>query len=389
MTSFEQRRSARPRRPLRRTARTAVATAAALVGALALTACTGQAELLLQTYPSPTAVVPAATAAAAPPMPEADVIALADRMFLTAHGRTMFYATQPSLADAEEVATACADAGGADADGWFTGGCFVGAQHRDADRIFVFRPGDERLAESMVSVAAHELLHAAYARLGLLERATVDALVAEAVARVPADDPVHEQIEWSADGDASARANEQFAYLGSQIALEGGFPSQLEDVYAQFFTDRSALVETHRRAASVVQDTIAAADAAFASAAAQESQNAHDRAQLDADRGGYEAALAAYSADVERFNAMPVEERARWQVTLQPASAEPVTMSWEASLTYRLEELERFRGDLETRASTLAAAEAVAADLRADAEQRRADAVALVRADNPNAVIQQ
>ncbi|WP_206447526.1 hypothetical protein [Agrococcus sp. KRD186] len=387
MTLVEQRPSSTPRRLGRRAARTAITIAGTLAGALGLTACVGQPPLQLETYPSPAAVVPATPTAAALPLPDAEVVELADRMFLTAEGRTTFYATQPTLADAEAIETACADAVDAGAEGWFTGGCFVGGQHRDADRIFVFRPGDERLAESMVTVAAHELLHAAYARLSLLDRATVDGLVAEAAASVPSDDPVLEQIERSTDGDASTRANEQFAYLGSQITLQSGFPAQLEDVYARLFTDRSALVDTHRRAASVVEETIAAAEAAIASAAAQESQTARDRAQLEADRGGYEAALAAYSADLERFNATPLEERARWEVTLQPEGAEPITMSWEASLTYRHDELERFRGDLESRASALSAAEAAAEDLRTDAEQRRADAVALMRAANPNAVI--
>ncbi|MGC5075676.1 hypothetical protein [Agrococcus sp. DT81.2] len=389
MTLVEQRPPFRPRRPRQRTARTAIIIAGALAGALALTACVGHPQLQLHTYPSPAPVVPATPTAVALPLPDAEAVALADRMFLTADSRTMFYETQPTLADAEEIETACADARDADADDRFTGGCFIGTRHRDADRIFIFRPGDERLVESMVTVAAHELLHAAYARLSTLERATVDDLVAEAAARVPADDPVHEQIEWSTRGDATQRATEQFAYLGSQVALPSGFPAQLEDVYARFFTDRTALVDTHRRAITVVQDTIAAADAAFASAAAQESQNAHDRAQLDADRRGYETALATYSTDVERFNAMPVEERSRWQATLQPAGAEPVTMSWEASLTYRHDELERFRSDLEARAPTLSGAEATAAGLRADAEQRHADAIALVRAANPNAVIQE
>lgn len=387
MTLVGQRPS--PRRcPRRRAARAAIIIAGALAGMLAFTGCVGHRQLRLETYPSQASVVPATPVADAPPLPDAEVVALADRMFLTAEGRAMFFATQPRLADAEEIETACADASDAEGDGRFTGGCFVGAQHRDADRVFIFRPSDERLAESMVTVAAHELLHAAYARFSPMERASVDSLVAEAASGVPGDDPVHGQIEWSAGGDATKRATEQFAYLGSQVELRSGFPAELEDIYARLFTDRTALVDTHRRATSVVQDTIAAADAAFSAAAAQESQNANARAQLDADRRGYEGALAAYSVDVERFNATPVEERPRWQVTMQPAGAETITMSWEASLIYRRDELERFRNDLEARNSMLVGAEAAAADLRADAEQRRADAIDLVRAANPNAVIQ-
>lgn len=384
MTTFEQRRTSRPRRA----ARTATALAGMLVGSLGLAGCVGDAEQRLQTDRTPASAVPTTPAAAALPLPDAEVVELADRMFLTVAGREVFYATQPRLAGAAEIETACADAIDADAEGRFTGGCFVGAaQHRDADRIFIFRPGDERLLESMVTVAAHELLHAAYARFDPMERARVEALAAEATALVPQDDPVHDQIEWSVDGDESNRANEQFAYLGSQIALEAGFPAGLDDVYARYFTDRAALVDTHRRASSVIEDAIAAADAANAAAAAQESQNAQDRAQLTADRSGYDTALASYSADVERFNGMPPEERARWEVTLRPVDAEPITMSWEASLRYRQEELERVSGELGSRAAALASAEATATDLRAEAESRRADAIALALAANPNAVV--
>jgi hypothetical protein len=200
---------------------------------------------------------------------------------------------------------------------------------------------------------------------------------------------VHEQISWSVGDDEANRTNEQFAYLGSQIALPGGFPELLEDVYALFFTDRAALVQTHVRASAVIGDAIAAADAVWAEVGTRESENARARAQLTADRGGYDEALAAYDADVHRFNATPPEEQARWEVTLRPAGAEPVTMSWEASLSYRRDELEHFRSDIESRAAALASADAAAAGLRAAAEAARADAIALVRAANPHAVIEE
>lgn len=369
-------------------ARAALAAACAVAGSLALSACTGLPHLPLPDGQDPAPAVTPPPAAV--PLPEADpeVIALADRMFLTEEGRTLFLSTLPELADAERIETACAGAGDTDADGVFTGGCFVGSQHRMDDRIYVFRPSDERLAESMVTVAAHELLHAAYARLSPMERATVDPLLAEATAGVPADDPIHEQIAWSTDGDDAKLATERFSYLGSQIRPAGGFAAELERVYARWFTDRAALVDTHHRASSVVQDSIAAADAAFSTAAGQESQNAQARAQLDADRRAYDSALAAYSADLAQFEATPVEERGRWEVTLRPVGAEPVTMSWEASLTYRHDELEGFRADLAARDAALTQAEASAAALRADAEQQRADAIALVRAANPNAEIE-
>lgn len=352
---------------------------------LALVACNGT-QGLLPSLDSAPAVAPSA---APLPLPDADVVALADQMFLTAEGRAMFYASQPQLADADEIETECAGAGDTGAGDRFIGGCFIttAGQHPDAGRIFVFRPADDRLRESMVTVGAHELLHAAYARFGPGQQAQVDALVAEATALMPADDPVHEQIEWSTGDDAGNRASERFAYLGSQVALEAGIPEPLEDIYALSFADRAALVETHRRASAVIDDALAAVDAAWAHVQTLESHNAQARAQLQADRDGYDAAFNTYTADLERFNATPPEEQARWEVTLRPAGEQPVTMTWEASLTYRREELERFRGELDARSVALAAAEATASSARAEADALQADAMALVQAANPKAHI--
>ncbi|WP_157674202.1 hypothetical protein [Agrococcus carbonis] len=378
--------------------RTAVGTAA-LLAAVAL----GGAMALwggivpprgYDTGPAPSAAAPQPTsgtpAADAPPdaAPDAEVVALADAMFLTDEGRSIFFAARPRLVDADAIAVECAGVGDADASDLFTGGCFVGqALSRDADRIFVLRPDDERLHGSMVSIAAHELLHAVYARASPMERAQIDRLVADATAMVPASDPVHEQIEWSVAGDEANRANEQFAYLGSQVAVAGGFPAQLEERYARIFTDRLALVDAHRRADAVVDDAVAAADAAWSAANDAAARTARDRAQLDADRRGYDAAAATYGEDLARFEATPAEEQARWEVTLRPAGGAELTMSWEASLQYRWEELERYRGELAARATEVESAEAEASALRAEAEQRRADALALARAANPNAVI--
>ncbi|WP_306233096.1 hypothetical protein [Agrococcus beijingensis] len=356
---------------------------AAVCLAAALVACGPQLDVdrAPSTAPSPTPT------AAPLPLPADDVIALADQMLLTSEGRTVFFESQPRLADADEIVVECAGVGDAGADDRFTGGCFLGSggTNRDADRIFVFRPADARLAESMVTVGAHELLHAVYARFEPGERAQVDALVVQAAALVPADDPVHEQIEWSVGDAEPNRANEQFAYLGSQIAIEGGFPELLEDVYALFFTDRAALVEAHRRAGAVIDDARAAAEAAWAEVGPQESANAQERAQLEADRGGYASAASTYTADLDRFNATPAEEQARWEVTLTPVGEAPITMSWQASLTYRWEQLEGFRAELEARAAALASAGATAASARAEAERLQADALALIQAANPNA----
>ncbi|GAA3932601.1 hypothetical protein [Microbacterium soli] len=325
----------------------------------------------------------------APPPPlTGETAELADRMQLSDEGRELFARTRPELVGADEIGEVCADAVHGQSEDWSVRGCFLltSAEGRPG-RIYVYRPGDDRLVDAMVTVAAHELLHAVYANMRADERAVVDELMPAAAARVPADDPVHAQITASVGDEDDSRATEQFAYLGSQVALDGGFDPALEEIYAGVFTDRMALVEAHRRSLDAVDDVLAAVKSAWAHVAEQEQANAQQRAQLDADRAAYDEAVRAYDADRAEFDATPAEERERWQVTLTPKGGEPMTMSWEESLTYRHEELERYRVDIEERARSLADAEAATAALRAETEALRADALALLRAANPGASI--
>ncbi|MGW4930445.1 hypothetical protein ACWEOH_14955 [Agromyces sp. NPDC004153] len=172
--------------------------------------------------------------------PDAEIAALADEAFLTVEGREIFFDARPRLRDEDELLRACDrrafepdDSGGST-----TVGCYSGY-----DVISIFKPDDARLRPMMVTTAAHELLHAVYARLDPAERDEVDALVEAELVRVPADDVVHEQIAASVGDRSENRASELFAYLGSQVALDGGFDPELEAYYARYFTDRDALVD--------------------------------------------------------------------------------------------------------------------------------------------------
>ena len=192
----------------------------------------------------------------AAPAPAQDALALADQMFLSDEGRSVFFEMQPEILDAAGIEEACPDVA-ADSpveQGWYNAGCFMATTFggtKTVGRIYILRPVDPRLAEQMVTTGAHELLHAFYAQLGENERAFVDGLVAAEAARIPVDDVVHAQIESSTGGDERNRSTEQFAYLGSQVMPDGGFAPELEAIYARTFTDRAALVDVYRRTTGI------------------------------------------------------------------------------------------------------------------------------------------
>ena len=171
-----------------------------------------------------------------PPDPDAEVAALADSMFLTPEGRALFYQTRPRVSDVDEIAEVCAD-GKVLPDDLYHAGCYLGS-----DRIFILREAGP--GATMVTTAAHELLHAVYRRLGDGERARIDALVTAEMARIPAGDPIHAQVEASVGDSRTAWPDERFAYLGTQIATP--FDADLEAFYARYFTDRRALAALYR-----------------------------------------------------------------------------------------------------------------------------------------------
>ncbi|MFB2596287.1 hypothetical protein ACEXQE_00700 [Herbiconiux sp. P17] len=217
---------------------------------------------------------------------------VADRIGFTDEGREIFEATEPELLSDAPFREACIDDSDAGDDGDESGstvGCYYGIG--DTGRIAIFEPSDERLADQMAVTAAHEFLHAAYDHLTSEDRDRLDSLLDARWAQLPADDPLRDNLEMSAQGHADSVGTEEFAYLGSEIADAG---PELEAYYAPYFRDRQAVVaidaadeamwagvDAEYRAAV---DALAAADQADASAR---------RAEVDRLDADYEALIAA------------------------------------------------------------------------------------------------
>ncbi len=172
-------------------------------------------------------------AAAAPPT---DIVSLADEATMTAVGRDLFFRHEPQLLDAADYAGLCPPG---------AAGCYSAA----ATSIVVYRPEDERLHGWMLTVAVHEMLHAAYDSLSVAEHREVEALLAATVAALGPDDPLPVQVELSVAGREESRASEQFAYVGTQVAHVA---PDLEAVYARFLDDRQAVVRAYTSASTFV-----------------------------------------------------------------------------------------------------------------------------------------
>jgi hypothetical protein len=323
---------------------------------------------------------PVAAAVVGIPDPASDAVDLAHRTLLTEDGREILYDAAPRMLG-DDIREACARPSDQPGDEIVAVGCYTGWS--GAGRILVYRPSDDRLAGSIVVTTAHELLHAAYARLSPDERGRVAELVAAETARLSPDDPTLAQIDWSVGGYEPNRATEQFAYLGSQVALDGGFAPELEQIYARYFTDRMALVEIHHQSIAVVDDLAGQLQSAWDDLAAAEQSAADARARLDADRAWHEQAVPQYNDEVARFNAMDPTVRATWTETLTSPDGVERTLTWSDALAQRLADLDRVRTELETQGPVIAQQEADAAAQRSRVEALAADLDNLLDAAHP------
>jgi hypothetical protein len=310
----------------------------------------------------------------------AETSQIADRIGFTDEGTDIFLATRPELLDSGDFRRACDDTPDGTDGEFSTVGCFYGFGEQFG-RIAIFRPRDARLADQIVVTAAHEFLHAAYARLSVGEHARLDALLDARWSAIPADDPIRASLASSVGSVAENRPTEEFAYLGTEIA--DGVDPALEAYYARFFRDRGAVVAIHAADRALWNGLEDGYRAQSAAVTGQAQANADASAQLQADRARLDTERAEYNRQVAEYNARSPEARARIFVTESDGSV--TNEPFGSYLAGRLAEFGTRQAENDARATRLAAAETAAAAARTEAERLAADLDALDAAAVPAA----
>lgn len=160
--------------------------------------------------------------------PSAEIVRLADNIKMTEEGRRLFYVYHAELQEAEEFNQSCQFS-----EKSIVLGCYV-----SSSGIYIYNVTDERLAGVKEVTAAHEVLHAAYDRLSSSERTKIDALTQQ-VLQDSASQRIKDTVEAYRQRDPGIVSNELHSIVGTEIRT---LPDELEKYYAQYFTDRSAVV---------------------------------------------------------------------------------------------------------------------------------------------------
>jgi hypothetical protein len=171
-------------------------------------------------------------------VPSAQIASFVTDTGMNDKGKFLFYASQPMLSEKEEFNQHCVKQERTSA----ILGCYNGAN------IYIYNVDDERLDGIRATTAAHEMLHAAYARLSGSERERVDGLLEAEYEKLKNDKELAERMDFYARTQPGDRANELHSIIGTEVRSIG---DELEEHYSRYFSSRSKVVEQHERYHSV------------------------------------------------------------------------------------------------------------------------------------------
>ncbi|RFA08033.1 hypothetical protein B7R54_01470 [Subtercola boreus] len=214
--------------------------------------------------------------------PSPAITAMADESGMGDEGRFYFYASAPTVESAADFLSVC----GSSTDDFVLLGCYTGSS------IHVFDVPDARLSGIRGVTAAHEMLHAVYARLSDSDRSDLDRLLEQQYDAHKGDPELAARMLSYAETEPGQRDNELHSIFGTEVAA---LSPELETHYAKYFTDRTKVValnasfeavfsQIHEQESALAAQVTAAGDA------------------IDRNSSQYSADSDTLSADVAEFN---------------------------------------------------------------------------------------
>lgn len=214
--------------------------------------------------------------------PTAAMTEVVKKSGLTSRGKFTLYATQPSIEPAEAFNQKCPrqEAGSPIL------GCYT-----PSDRVYIFDITNEQLDGMEEVTAVHEMLHAAWRRLGAGDRQklTISLKKAYETHKTP---ELEKRMAYYERSEPDEIVNELHSILGTEIPSLGG---DLEFYYNNLF-DRQNVLSLHNSYSSVYNELYSRADNL-------RKQIETKGADIESRSAAYVSLLASYTADVNAFNA--------------------------------------------------------------------------------------
>ena len=200
-----------------------------------------------------------------------------DRSTMTDHGEFLFKASKPDVAAAEEFNSVCSNL----EEGSGVLGCYLNG----SKMITLFDITDVRLDGMEEVVASHEMLHAAWDRMSEAEHDRLSVMLHAEELKLTGDAEFVARMEIYDRTEPGEHFNELHSIIGTEVA---DLAPELEQYYAQYFSNRAALVALHQQS-NVVFEQIEAQSAALV-------------AELDALNASISADGLVYNSGYDKLN---------------------------------------------------------------------------------------
>jgi hypothetical protein len=165
-------------------------------------------------------------------------------------------------------------------------GCFVNNQ------IFIYNVTDSRIDGVRTATLAHEMLHAAYARLSNSERRSVDAMITEQMKTI--NDPhITEIMNIYHQTEPGQELNELHSILATSVEK---LNPDIETYYKKYFSDRSKVFAAFQKYSAVFDELASQQSTLVDSLAAQ-------KTVIDSAISQYEIDAKTLADDIDTFNA--------------------------------------------------------------------------------------
>jgi uncharacterized protein YoxC len=249
--------------------------------------------------------------------PTAEIEAIVKKTDMTDDAKKYFYVAHPQITNQSTFNDKCRQ--GNLQEFSIILGCYI-----SYDGIYVYRVDEKQLDGVIEVTSAHEMLHAAYERLGSNDKQEVNEMLASAYKKVT-DERIRETIEQYRKNDPNSVLNELHSILATEV---DNLPSGLESYYKKYFNDRSVIVgiskdyekefSTRRNSAEQIQKQLkwlkAQIDEKQSNLKSRQASLQSEKQQMDqllasGQTGQYNQMVDGFNNSVERYNELVQEVR--------------------------------------------------------------------------------
>ena len=170
--------------------------------------------------------------------PSSDVTKLIERTGVNDYGKFLYLASQPVIESTQNFNLACANNENISS----ILGCY------NNGRIYIYDVTDTQLDGVREVTAVHEVMHAAYNRLNIIEKSKIDSLLEDEYRKLEGNKELVDRMSFYEKIEPGQRHNELHSVIGTEVA---DISPELERYYDKYFSNRQDTVTLNQNYISV------------------------------------------------------------------------------------------------------------------------------------------